>query len=258
MSRVVPALLAVVALAGCAVPPPQNDIRTDSDMTDADRRAKLRMELASAYFARGQATTALDEIKQVISARPDLPEAYNLRGLIYASLGQMPLAEESFLRSLQINPREAAAMQNYGWVLCQQQRYDDARVQFDRALAEPQYRDAARTLLAKGLCDARAGRLPDAERSLMRAYELDAANPATAFNLGEVLYRLGEFERARFYLRRVNQQGGQSNAQTLWLAARVENRLGNAAGARSLGEQVRQRFPQSAEALSFERGRFDD
>ena len=68
----------------------------------------------------------------------------------------------------------------------------------------PQYRDAPRTLLAQGVCQARAGQLAEAEATLTRAYELDPANPVTAINLAEVLYRRGEYERARFYMRRVN------------------------------------------------------
>lgn len=81
---------ALVALSGCASAPEQGtleDLKTSSDQTDADRRARVRMELAAGYFARGQATTALDEVKLALAARPDMPEAFNLRGLIYASMG---------------------------------------------------------------------------------------------------------------------------------------------------------------------------
>jgi type IV pilus assembly protein PilF len=253
------ALLAATLLlaGGCATAPQGADMRTASDMTDADRRARLRLELASGYFARGQFETALDEVKQAIAARPDIAEAYALRGLIYGSLNQPALADESFRRALQLDPRNPDTLHNHGWYLCQLQRWDEAIAQFDAAVAQPQYRDVPRSLLAKGLCEARAGRAAAAERTLTRSYELDPANPGTAFNLAEVLFSLGEFERARFYLRRVNEQPAAANAQTLWLAARVEHRLGNAAGARSFGEELRRRFPQSPESLRYERGRFD-
>lgn len=251
------AALTVIVLAGCAATPPTEDLRTASDMTDADRRARLRLELAAGYFARGQTETALDEVKQAIAARPDIAEAFALRGLIYASLNQAALAEESFRRALQLDPRNADTLHNYGWYLCQLQRWDEASAQFDTAIAQPQYRDVPRSLLAKGICDARGGRLPLAERALSRAYELDPSNPGIAFSLAEVLYRLDEFERARFYLRRVNSQPAAANAQTLWLAARVEHRLGNVGGTRALGDELLRRFPQSPEALLYDRGRFD-
>ena len=115
-----------------------------------------------------------------------------------------------------------------------------------------------RTLFAQGVCQARAGRWADAERTLSRSYELDPANPVTAYNLSEVLLRRGEFERARFYVGRINANRELSNAQSLWLAARIERRLGNAEGVQQWGRQLRERYPQSPEALQFDRGRFDD
>ncbi len=253
------ALLAAL-VGACASTPADSprEIRTASDQTDNDRRARVRMELASAYYSRGQLTTALDEVKLALVARPDLVEAYNLRGLIYAALGEPGLAEESFQRALQISPRDADAMQNYGWFLCQQKRYADADAMFERTLAQPQYRDAMRTLMAQGVCQARAGSLADAERTLSRSYEMDPTNPVTAFNLSDVLYRRGDYERARFYIARVNSRADAVNAQSLWLAARIEQRTGNTTAAQALGRQLRERFPQSPEALQFERGRFDD
>lgn len=254
-------LLSAFGLAGCVAPPvaeEPREIRTVSDLTDADRRSRVRLELAAAYFGRGQMTTALDEVKLALLAKPDLPEAFNLRGLIYATLGEPKLAEESFQRALQLAPRDADTLQNYAWFLCQQRRFPEADQLFERALAQPQYQGAVRTLLAQGVCQARAGQLAQAELTLTKSYELDPSSPVTAFNLSDVLYRRGDYERARFYIARVNAQPEASNAQTLWLAARIEQRLGSSASAQLFGRQLRERFPQSAEALQFERGRFDD
>ena len=115
-----------------------------------------------------------------------------------------------------------------------------------------------RTLLALGVCQARAGRMLQAERNLARSYELDPANPTTAFNLSEVLLQRGELERARFLVRRVNGVTEQVSAQSLWLAARIEKRMGNTEAVQDLGAQLRQRFPQAPETLRYERGSFDE
>jgi type IV pilus assembly protein PilF len=258
------ALGAAVLLGACAAPgatparAPGTELRTASDQTDADRRAAVRMELAALHYGRGQYDTALDEIKLALQSKPDLGAAYSLRGLVYASMGEDALAEDSFARALQINPRDADAMHNRGWFLCQRNKFAEADRLFEQALAQPQYREPQRTYLAQGVCHGRAGRLDEAERKLLRAFELDASNPTTALNLAEVLYRRGEYERARFYLRRVNQREDLSNAATLWLALRVENRLGNRGGVDDYGRQLRNRFPQAPETLAYERGRFDE
>ncbi|MEO8154183.1 MAG: type IV pilus biogenesis/stability protein PilW [Rhizobacter sp.] len=249
-------------VAGCAVPPPSNgdskDRVTASDETDSSKRARVRMELASAYFSRGQLTTALDEVKQALVVSPNLGEAYNLRGLIYAGLGDDVLAQESFKRALLINPSDGDTMHNYGWYLCQQQRYPEAETLFQQAIALPQYASISRTLLTSGVCQARAGKWAEAETTLVKAYERDASNPATAVNLSEVLLHRGDPERARFYIRRVNSVANQSNAQTLWLAARIEMKLGNRQAANEFGFQLRNRFPQSRESSAFDRGQFNE
>jgi type IV pilus assembly protein PilF len=113
-------------------------------------------------------------------------------------LGDHALAEESFRHALKLKPRDPDVMQNFGWYLCQQNRFAEADGLFNQALRVPQYRDAPRTLLTQGVCQARAGQLAESEATLNRSYELDPGNPATAVNLSEVLYRRGEYERARF------------------------------------------------------------
>ena len=257
----------IVALAGCAAGPglessegdgaSAREVRTASDVGDAERRARVRLELASGYFARGQNATALDEVKVALAASPELHEAYNLRGLIYAAMGETALAEGSFRRALQLDARDPDTLHNYGWFQCQQGRFAEAYRLFEQALAAPQYVGVARTTFARGVCLAREGRWDDAERQLSRSYELDPSSPATAYNLAEVLLRRGELERARFYVARINAVPEQRNAQSLWLAARIEHRAGNLSAARDFGRQLRDRHPQSLEALQFERGRFD-
>jgi len=259
-------LLAAALLVACAGGPgapaastgPGKDIVTASDESDASKRARVRMELATAYFGRGQMTTALDQVKLAIQADPTSSEAFNLRGLIYANLGDDTLAEESFRHALQLAPRDADTMHNLGYFLCQKKRYAESNAMFEQALAVPQYRDQSRTRLAQGVCYAFAGQMAESEATLLKAYQADPANPAIAFNLAEVLYRRGDYERARFYVRRVNSVPAQSNAQTLWLASRVENKLGNKRGAQELGDQIVARYPTSREASSFQRGAYDE
>ena len=262
-------LLAAAAaggLTGCAAGPGRGaealgdskDIVTASDESEASKRAHVRMELATGYFGRGQMTTALDQVKLAIQADPTMGEAYNLRGLIYANLGDDKLAEESFRRALQLDRRDADSMQNYGYFLCQKKRYPEAIAMFDQALAVPNYRSGARTLLTKGVCLAYAGQLAEAETALVRSYEIEPANPSTAVNLSEVLYRRGDYERARFFIRRVNSVAALQGPQTLWLAARIEQHLGNRSGVEEFGEQLRRRFPDAPETGRYARGQFDE
>ena len=233
------------------------EIVTASDEPSGRRRARIRLELAIGYFQAGQTTVALDEIKQALVADPNNADAYNLRGLVYMRLDDAGMAEDSFRRAIAISPRDANARHNYGWLLCQQNRYGDAAAQFTEALAVPSYPDRAKTLMTQGVCELRAGQRVQAERSLMQAYEIDAGNPVVGFNLASVLAQRDEWSRAQFYIRRVNNSASAS-AETLALCIKIERKLNNREAAAQLGGQLQRRFPQSREAIAYERGNLND
>ena len=247
-------------LAGCATQSQQagaREVSTPSDDSDVRRRARIRLELASSYFEEGKNEIALDELKQVIAIDPTFPEAYNLRGLVYMRLGDMTVAEDSFRRALAINPRDGDTLNNYGWLQCQQARYPEAERSFQQALVSPVYQGRSRTYLAMGVCQVRAGQFDAAEHSLARSYELDAANPVTGYNLARVLYLKGDFQRAQFYIRRLN-NSDLANAESLWLGIKVENRMHDAQAMSQLSETLRKRYPQSRERTSLDRKAFDE
>ncbi|MBU6259664.1 MAG: type IV pilus biogenesis/stability protein PilW [Burkholderiales bacterium] len=255
-------VLLALALAGCVTGPPIT-VKGDPaaaipEKPDPARQARVRLELASLYFSRGQASTALDEVNGALKANPELAEGYNLRGLIYADLGEIRAAERSFQRALALAPTDGSVNHNYGWFLCQQHRYADADRQFAAALAQPRYGGVERTQLAQGVCEARSGRWAEAEHTLLQAYQLDPRNPVTAFNLADVLLHERQYERARFYVGRINAVESQITAQSLWLAARIEHAAGNAQGTQVYGRMLTDRYPQSTEALNFARGKFDE
>jgi type IV pilus assembly protein PilF len=254
-------LALVASVTGCASSGGSSsgraDLMTASDETPARKKARIRLELAVGYFSNGQTTIALDEIKQSINADPTMMEAYNLRGLIYMRLNDFALAEDSFKRALSLDTRAATVMHNYGWMLCQQTRFNDAAQWFTSALANPEYADRPKTLMAQGLCQMRSGKRADAEKSLQSAYELDAANPVTGYNLALLLYQRGEFTRAQFLVRRIN-NSELANAESLWLGIKVERRLANRDATAQLASQLKKRFAQSPEAALFDRGAFDE
>ncbi len=235
----------------------KTDVMTASDEPEARRRASIRLELAVSYFSEGKTTFALDELKQALVIDPSYAQAFNLRGLVYMRLSDFALAEESFRRAMSLDPRDAGVVQNYGWLLCQAGRFGEATDTFNRALANPQYRDRAKTYLTMGLCHAKAGQVEEAERSLARSYELDAGNPITGFNLASLLLKRGELVRAQFYIRRIN-NSELANAESLWLGIKVERRLDSALAMQQLAEQLKKRFPQAREVGLYERGAFDD
>lgn len=257
-------LLAVLlsVLSACASGPGTSTSNTaqpltESDEPEAQKRARIRLELATGYFEQGQTSVALDEIKQSLAAFPGYGPAYVLRGLVYMRMNEPGQAEDSFRRALQINERDPDALHNYGWFVCQQGRHAEAVQLFVRALASPVYGGQAKTLMAKGVCQVRMGQFAEAEGSFARSYELDAANPITGYNLASLLYKRGDDKRAQFYIRRLN-NSDLANAESLWLGIKVERRMNNPQAADQLAQQLLRRFPRSPEYASYQRGAFNE
>jgi type IV pilus assembly protein PilF len=234
------------------------DLTTSSDDSELRKRARIRLELATAYYGQGQYTTALDELKQVMKLDANLIDAFELRGLIYDALNEPGLAEDSFKRALAIDAQNPSVLHNFGWYLCRKQQYEQADAMFARVTEQPVTIVTSKSLLARGVCQLQAGSLPSAEKHLVRAYELEPGNPATAYNLALVLYMKGDFERARFHIRRVNNVSERANAESLWLGIRIENKLGNTAGRDELASQLRSRFNDSREGTKLELGKYDE
>lgn len=258
------AVVVVVGISGCAskfesMGPSGggSEMVTESDEPDARKRARIRLQLAVGYFEQGQTTVALDELKQSIAADPTYGDAYNLRGLIYMRLNDLRFAEENFKRALDISPRDSNVMHNLGWLYCQQARYPESQQIFTKALSDPLYGERAKSFMAMGLCQVRAGQPAEAEASLLKSYEYDAGNPVTAYNLAMLLFKRGDFVRTLFYVRRLN-NSELANAESLWLGIKVERRLSNREAVEQLTAQLMKRFPQSPEAGAYQRGSFNE
>ena len=257
--------LGFAGLSGCASAPSatvgassaRGEIVTDSDESDQRKRARIRVELALGYFQQGKTNIALDEIKLAIAADPMFSDAYSLRGLVYMALNDFAFAEESFNKALSIRQKDPNVLHNLGWLKCQLGAYGSALVFFEQALADPSYMGRAKTLMAQGLCQVKAGMLTEAEGSFLKSYEYDAANPVTGYNLSRLLFQKSELNRAQFYIRRLNNTEF-ANAESLWLGIKVGKKMGNLQAVAQLASQLEKRFSQSPEATSYRKGAFDE
>ncbi|MBV9190143.1 MAG: type IV pilus biogenesis/stability protein PilW [Betaproteobacteria bacterium] len=247
----------VVLAAACATKEPEPAGGTIvGEVSDARNRARVHTELAGAYFERGNMGVALDELRQATSADPSYPQAYGLLGLVYMELKDKAQAESNFERGLKLSPNDADINHNYGWFLCQNGREKDSIKYFLQALRNPLYGSPGRTYSAAGLCSLRANNTKDAEEFFQRALRLDADDPTALLQMGQIRYRQGNIEEARRLVSRYNKLVSP-NPESLWLAVRIERKLGERVTEQSYANQLRRRFPNSAEYQSLQRGQYD-
>ncbi|RMX07814.1 type IV pilus biogenesis/stability protein PilW [Corticibacter populi] len=267
LQRLVPAALALaglMALAGCQtsyststsqLPAGVSSSPSSPVSADVRKAAMTRLELAGNYLGIGRLDVAMEEVNNALALDPGLVDAYMVRGMVFAQRSDFASAEADYARVLRTRPNDPDVLHNYGWLQCQQNKYEAGNQYFERVLATPGYANSARTLMAKGLCLQAAGRNPEAIAALERAYRTEPGNPIVAYNLAYLLYHAGRVADAQVYLRRLN-ASELANAETLWLGIKAENALGNQLGVRELGSVLGHKFPQSKEYSLYERGAF--
>lgn len=263
--RLAAALLAAALLAGCAADgpapaaggAPSMDTGTIvGEVGDPRNRAKLHTELAAAYYSHANMGVALEELRIAVAADPTYAPAHGLLGVVYQDLREHGLAESSFERALQLSPNDPDINHNYGWYLCQNKREQDSIKYFLQAIRNPLYPTPWRSYSAAGQCSIRMNDLKQAEAFLERALRLDADHPASMLGMGQVRYRQGNMDAARKLVTRYNKLVSPT-AESLWLALRIERRLGERVAEMSYANQLRRRFPASPEYQRLQRGQFD-
>lgn len=261
------ASLALCALTACAgsgsgggMPGSTQELKTASDQTADEKRAGIRLQLAVGYYQDGKLEVALDEIKKALDADPSYADAYGVRALIYSAMGELALAEDNYQRALRLEPRNPELSNNYGSFLCQNGRAEQAMTYLEAALKNPAYQSPVKALLNAGSCSLKMKKLDQAERYLLEALRYEPELPTTNAALARVYYERRDFTRAGFFINRLKAAAKLDtlSAELLWLAIRVERKLGERASEASLVTQLRRRHPGSPEYAAFQRGAYDE
>jgi type IV pilus assembly protein PilF len=254
--------LALALLAACAgTGGASQERKTASDQTAGEKRASIRLQLAVGYYQDGKYEIALDEIKQAIAADPDYADAYGVRALIYTALGETALADENYQRALKAAPRNPELANNYGAFLCQSaDKPEQAMRYFELALGNRTYQSRVSALVNAGNCSLKTQNYDAAQRYLLDALRYEPDLPAISAGLARVYYARRDYQRAGFFINRLTAAAKLDtlSADVLWLALRVQHKLGERSVEASLAAQLRRRFPGSPEFAAFERGAFDE
>jgi type IV pilus assembly protein PilF len=261
--RVLSVALLVLAIGGCTTVTTVGGVEVAGGTTggkaeaDPRKRAEIRSELASSYYRDGRLAIALEEARRAVEIDASYAPAHSLLGLIYMDVGDRAEAEASFARALRLEPDNSNILNNFGWFLCQTGRERDSVAYFQRAAGNRLYATPGLAMRNAGVCLLRVGDIDGAERALRRAFELDASDAVTKVELTRLYLRRKQPDRAAFYFGLLDQASSNS-APGLWLGLRIARANGDLRRERELAAQLRERFPDSAEASALRRGVFDD
>ncbi|HSD36774.1 MAG TPA: type IV pilus biogenesis/stability protein PilW [Rhodocyclaceae bacterium] len=253
-------------LTGCSVPSagsafsaPAATDRSASDMpslTEGRNKAKVHVELGTAYM-EGNLGAALDEARVAVAYDKTYAPGYLLMGQVYALLEQYPQAQEAFEEALRLAPGDPEVNTSYGWFLCNRNRQKEGVARLEQAARNPYYRTPGRAWMNLGLCNLQVKDDVAAEVAFLRADQADPDNVQAKYHIAAISYRNGNFYRAREYINALNRRPEMQTAETIWLALRVERKLGNRDGEQRYGSQLKRSFPASNENQAYQQGKFE-
>lgn len=245
ISLAIPLAFSLFVLAGCGTP---------SAGSSNSKSAMVHTELAGLYYERGQFGVALEEIEQALKADRGFAQAYSVRGLVHMALREDNEAEEDFRKSLSLDKNDSVTHNNYGWFLCQHGREKESIPHFMAAVKNPLYQTPGRAFLNAGLCSRKMGNDKDAEEFLQRALVAQPGMPQALLAMAEMSFAGGDYAAAKKYFAAYSQSSDNLTAEQLWLAVRIERRMGDRNSEASYGMQLRKRFPDARETQLLQRG----
>jgi len=248
---------ALALLAGCAAGSGGDDAGPIIGEVGKPRdRARAHTELAAAYLQRGNLGVALEEARMALKADSGYGPAYNVLGLVQMDLRENADAERAFERALRINPDDPDTNHNYGWFLCRSGREDDSVRYFLNAVKNPLYALPQKTYAVAASCVLKKNNEKEALDFYDRSLRLDPKYAPALIGLAQLRYRRGELRDARSLVARYN-KAAEPTAESLWLALRIERRLGNHDAEAGYAAQLHRRFSGSPEYQSFLKGRYE-
>ncbi len=239
-------VLATLLLGGCASTE-ESEPQFDSEMAKA---SQINAELGLKYMRNGNLQIAKDKLDKAIAQDPDNPDAHAAYALLSMRLDNSEEARDHFETALDARPDDPKLLNNYGTFLCEEGDYDEGIEHFLRAADNPLYDTPAYAYANAGRCAQDAGRTDDARKYLRRALQADARTASALLDLARLEYDQGRLRQARKYVERYHDVATEA-PESLWLAIRIERRLGDGQSAETLGKQLVREYPDSRQASRF-------
>jgi type IV pilus assembly protein PilF len=226
----------LAACAGTSAP------RSGGESPNA-RAANDNVALAQEYIRNGQYEIAMGRLEQALRLDPRSANAHTMMGLLNERIGRSERAGVSYRRAAQLEPDKGDFANNYGAWLCRNGQPSESLDWFEKALEDPFYRTPDLALSNAGRCARQAGEVGRADALLRRALEANPRNTTVLSELARLQFDQGDFLRARAFIQR-RESAGTVDPETLELAARIEERLGDMDAANRYRTRLVNEFPE--------------
>ncbi len=211
---------------------------------DEAEAIQIYSDLGLNYLRQGKLDQALVRLQRALDLNSNDLAANHYIAEVYKQLGETKKAEKHFDKAVDIEPKNPMILNNYGAFLCDQSRFSDAEKYFLRAANAPRYQTPELAYENLALCAQRVNNNDRADEYFRKALALNPKLPKSLYQLAQLNYDSKEYLKARAFLQRFHAVSVQSE-QSLKLAIRVENALGNEQAQQEYHHALKTRFPDA-------------
>lgn len=259
------AVMAAMVLAGCAGGGTTTTSQPASRPTASSKveggsprdRARAHTELGVSYYEAGRHAIALEELNEALRADQSYSPAWGARALVHMDLREDAQAEKDFKQAMRVDPKDSDSKNNYGMFLCQRNRGQEGVRYLLEAVKNPLYKTPDIAYKNAALCSRAMGDDKSAEEYFARALQLNPNQPQALYNLAEINFARDDLAGAKSLLDRYMSTVDNPGPEPLWLGTRIARRSGDRDGVMRYGDQLRRKYPSSAEAKALMQGRYE-
>jgi len=219
------------------VPPTDDPLR--DQLRKLDMRAAAHLERGIQLEQVGRLDDAVAETEEALRLNPELVKAHINLLILYGRMGNREKAEEHYQAAVKLNPTQFPdAYYNYGIVLTEEGKLDEAEQVFRKALAiDPSYHAAHNNL---GTLFEREGKLPEAAAEYRKALESNPGFRRAHFNLGRLLIKQHNYSEGIEQLRQTLTPVDEETPTYLYALGAAYGRAGDGTNALRYLEQAKE------------------
>ncbi|GAA5214516.1 type IV pilus biogenesis/stability protein PilW [Corallincola platygyrae] len=250
--RIFVLLLSVITLGGCVTETtyPDRDKNAQPSEPDSLSAAKARIALGLRYLKNGDYDQAKFNLTKALDHSPNNIEANYTMGYYYQVVKENELAEDYYKRAISLDSSNGDVRNTYGVFLCSQNRFEEAELQFLKAVESKTYFKVADSYENAALC-ARSNGQPDKAVEYFDKALTHAPNRAKSLlGLSELSWENGDRKRSESLLTRYHKSYSFS-ARSTYLALLQAYAKGDVMAEKKYGGILTAKFPASEQAKKY-------
>jgi type IV pilus assembly protein PilF len=218
---------------------------------DPEKAVDNYTQLGLGYIKQGKYDTARARLNRALEINADYAPANNAMALLLQSEREPEIAEEYFLKSIDLDEDFSQGQYNYGMFLMQHQRYDEACKYLSNAARDVDYQQRGKAAQNLGLCYYRNGQVELAISTFERALQGQRYNTPIFVNLTTLLVETERYDDAEAYyarfLRIVERKQNQHSSNSLSLGIKLARYFKDKTQENKFAKLLEQDFPESEE-----------